>query len=180
MLVSSADMELESSPGNAREALDIASRMVQRCKAESRASIENLHSITLERVGLKQAIEEQVRPLAEMDGAVFSMEVTGEKRRLPVRIETALLRIAHEAGANAGKHAKAKSINLTIDYDAEQVRLTVQDDGRGFDPDSKEDERQRSFGLLTMEERALKLNGNFSIESAPGSGTSVTATLPLS
>ncbi|MEM7700057.1 MAG: sensor histidine kinase, partial [Verrucomicrobiota bacterium] len=178
MLVSSAEMELDAHPEKARVALDLAGRMVQRCSEESRASIEDLHSVMLERVGLREAIEEQVRPLAELNGATFSMTVSGTERRLRARIETILLRIAHEAAANAGKHAQAKAIDLTLHYEPSEVQLTVRDDGSGFDR-SQLPTDPSSFGLLIMEERALKLNGRFSIESTLGEGTTVRTVLPL-
>jgi len=180
MLVGGAVMQVEEKPTEARQSLELAGRMVQRCKSESRASIENLHSVTLENGGLPEAIEEQTRPLAELGGVKFVMEIRGTSRRLPARVETALLRIAHEAAANAGRHAAATTVSLVLEYKPDEVTLQVKDDGCGFDATAPTDTAHRPLGLLSQEQRALKLNGVFQLDSTPGAGTTISVTLPTS
>jgi len=177
MLIGTTKRHLDE-PEKAIQSLDMAERMVHRCSEESRSSILDLQSVTLETRGLTAAIEELVRPLAEIQGAVFQQKVTGTARPLPTRLETALLRLAHEAAANAGRHSGAAQVDLTLNYGPDQLTMTVRDDGCGFDPTLKRSVNDRHFGLLGMDERVLKLRGTLDIESAPGTGTTIRITLP--
>ncbi|MEM7600910.1 MAG: histidine kinase [Verrucomicrobiota bacterium] len=180
MLLGNASMQVEQTPSMARENLDLAARMVRHCKEESRASIENLHSVALEGMDLPDALEAQLRPLVEVSGAEFTIAVRGETRRLRGRIETALLRIAHEAAANAAKHAGAGTVSVDLNFEVDHVLLKIGDDGCGFDTATQNDTAQRRLGLLSMEQRALKLNAELRIKSTPGSGTLVSVRLPNS
>ncbi|GAA1018002.1 hypothetical protein Aple_069210 [Acrocarpospora pleiomorpha] len=92
-------------------------------------------------------------------------------------IEAALLRIAQEALANAGRHAHATRIGVTLSYFDDEVSLDVRDDGRGFDPPSLP--ARGGFGLGGMRARAERVAGSVEIESEPGGGTAVSARVPL-
>jgi signal transduction histidine kinase len=91
-----------------------------------------------------------------------------------LKLKEALLRICLEALANVGKHADAKSVRVTLLADDRVARLTVEDDGCGFDPEqaSRRDGESGS-GLLIMQERAIALGGEFRLQSRPGAGTRV-------
>lgn len=167
-------------PAKALTTLQMAERMVQRASVESQGTIQDLMSVTLEEEGLLTALEESVKPLAQLGGAVFHMHVPSEMPRLSPRVETTLLRIAHEAAANAGRHAQAREVHLTLRCAANEVIMELRDDGCGFDPGIIRGGDERHFGLLSMQQRALKLNGRLELESAPGTGTTVRVTLPLS
>jgi signal transduction histidine kinase len=90
-------------------------------------------------------------------------------------LETALYRITQEAMTNALKHSGAESLTVEISEAAGDVDLRVRDDGRGYDPS----EHTGGFGLLGMRERVELLGGRVAIDSAPGSGTTVMARLPV-
>lgn len=92
----------------------------------------------------------------------------------PVRI--ALFRIAQQAVDNAIAHAHPSTIAVELDSALGATRMSIRDDGIGFDPD--EDAGDRSFGLRIMRERAEMLDGTFEIHSTIGSGSTVTATIP--
>jgi two-component system, NarL family, sensor kinase len=96
---------------------------------------------------------------------------------LPPAVELGLYRIAQEALQNALRHADASHIVLRLEAPPGRVRLTVQDDGRGFDTSG--DGSAGRFGLVGMRERARLLGGGFQIESSPGAGTRITADIPL-
>ena len=121
-------------------------------------------------------------------GPEVAFHVDGDPVPLPVEAEVALLRLTQEALANARRHAGAERVAVTLSYLDDQVTLDVYDDGRGFDPDAPERAARgprtgvdgAGFGLHGMRERIADLGGDFAIESAPGEGTAVAASLPLS
>lgn len=88
-------------------------------------------------------------------------------------------RIAGEALFNVALHAKARSVEIHTSFGEHQLTLRILDDGVGIAPDVLAAGRKpRHFGLVGMRERAERIGGAFSIESAPGSGTTVKVTLP--
>ncbi len=109
----------------------------------------------------------------------MSIDLAFEDGRAPARprpeVETAIYRITQEALTNARMHGAARRAIVEIAEDATSVRVTVRDDGRGFDPH----ERTDGFGLLGMQERAQLLGGALEIDTTPGGGTTVTAVLPI-
>jgi signal transduction histidine kinase len=101
--------------------------------------------------------------------------------RLPATIETALYRITQEALTNVARHAAAQSVSLLLEARHGSITLIVEDDGRGFDVAScmKDTQNDRCLGVFGMRERATLLGGTLTIESTPGSGTTVFIELPL-
>lgn len=98
---------------------------------------------------------------------------------LPPAVEVGLYRIAREALQNALRHAAAAHVMIRLEVSPDKVRLTIQDDGRGFAMESSAEGRAASrFGLVGMRERARLLGGSFQIESSPGAGTRVTVEVP--
>jgi two-component system NarL family sensor kinase len=85
----------------------------------------------------------------------------------------ALFRIAQEALTNVSRHAQAKRVIVTEEVHNSTIRLTVADDGIGFDPAINQSEGYRFWGLMTMAERALAVGGHCHVESQPGRGTRV-------
>ena len=114
-------------------------------------------------------------------GGKTSVAVLGDERVLPSGVETALLRICQESLVNILKYAHASEVGVTLHYEDASVRLTVQDNGRGFDPDTPhQTDASGGFGLISMRERARLLGGELRVESSPGKGTLVETTLPVS
>jgi signal transduction histidine kinase len=101
--------------------------------------------------------------------------------RLPDHIEIALYRIAQECLQNVVKHAQATYAKLTFSMGDEHARLEIVDNGIGFDTFEKPlgGDEMGGYGLLSMAERAEIVGGRLNIRSRPGSGTAVTATIPL-
>ena len=79
---------------------------------------------------------------------------------------------------NSIRHAQAKHITVHLEFTEKQFRLTVRDDGRGFDTTTPR-ESKGGFGLVGMRERAKELQGSFEAHSSPGAGTEVALTIPL-
>jgi signal transduction histidine kinase len=92
--------------------------------------------------------------------------------------EIQLIRIIHEALSNIFKHAQASVSAVAVERDGKLLKVTVEDNGRGFAPDQMADPKFH-FGLQTMKERAEALGGRFTIDSAPGKGTRVTVVFPF-
>ncbi|YCK39611.1 histidine kinase [Actinomadura sp. ATCC 39365] len=101
-------------------------------------------------------------------------EVSGTPAPLPADYDATLLRVAQGALGNVSRHSGAGHAGVTLTYLDDVVMLDVYDDGRGFDPG-----RSAGFGLRAMRERVSALGGSLTVESAPGEGTAVVATLPL-
>ncbi len=104
------------------------------------------------------------------------------KRRLSKELEIHLYRIAQEALNNIAKHAKAKQVSVVLEKRGERIILIIEDDGIGFIPAKMKtpDRSGRGLGLLGMRERATLIGGDVEIESAPGTGTTIYARVPLS
>jgi signal transduction histidine kinase len=115
-------------------------------------------------------------------GVAGEVETTGAARALHPEVEVTLLRVAQEALANVAKHASASRAGVTLSYMEDVVSLDVRDDGIGFDPPggSAPDGHPADggFGLISMRQRVSRLAGQLEIESEPGEGTAVSASLP--
>lgn len=178
MLLDNANMKLNGDRSAAAEPLGLALRLLRRAREESRSTIREMRSVTLEQRGLPTALDELLRPLATVGGAAFKVQVDGSPARLPGTVETHLLRLAQEAVANAAHHASPRNIDLRLEYAPAGVMLEVRDDGAGFDPTTVS-VGEGHFGLLGMRERAEKISGRLEIRSQPGAGTVVTVHAPI-
>jgi signal transduction histidine kinase len=144
-------------------------RTTSRVIREMRALLLELRPAHLEQLGLAEALKD----LAASYGERLELTVTTDISpvSLPANTEHALLRVAQEALSNAGRHAHASRISLTLVQLEEGVGLTIRDDGEGFALD--ESQKQHSIGLNSMQERVRELNGTFTLQSAPGEGTQI-------
>ncbi|MFC7964502.1 sensor histidine kinase [Streptomyces cinereoruber] len=113
-------------------------------------------------------------------GPRVRFSVSGTPVELPTPYEVALLRIAQSALANTVRHASASRAEITLSFMDASVTLDVVDDGEGFEPGSVRPSSEGGFGLPAMRARAESLGGTFTVESAPGQGTAVAVSLPLS
>jgi len=133
----------------------------------------------LDERGLEAALFDYVLDFQERTGVECEVGAELPARLQPVH-ETILYRLAQEALTNAGKHARATRVAVTLGFDGPSVVLTVRDDGIGFDPDAvRAPSGGEHFGLAVMRERVEMAGGNWEIQSTPGGGTLVVASLPL-
>jgi len=160
-----------------KECVDIASETLEQVRTMSL----NLRPPALDDLGLAAALQWALE--RQQGAAGWDIEFSADPLpgRLAMETETACFRVAQEALTNIARHAQAKKIAVHLRVDDEHLKLTVQDDGCGFD---QEDVRRRpanrsSLGLLSMNERAALAGGQFEIETANGFGTRVTALFPL-
>jgi signal transduction histidine kinase len=146
--------------------------------AETRRFIRELAPPSLTQ-GLGPALERLARGWGEHAGVDVVVDVPDEVE-LPMDAQTALLRIAQGALANVVQHADATRVRVVLAAAGPAVRLTIADDGRGFDPDAPETRGggTDSFGLRAMRERVDQLDGTIAVTSARAAGTTVAVTLP--
>ncbi|HST54958.1 MAG TPA: ATP-binding protein [Solirubrobacteraceae bacterium] len=124
-----------------------------------------------------EAVEAGVRAAARNAKLTFNADSVGAYEQPDELTRDALLHISREAVTNATKHARSKTaIEVTLEYE-DDWRLTIRDEGRGFDVDEGLD-GEAGFGLRSMHERAAALGGSLQVMSAPGRGTTVSAVLP--
>jgi signal transduction histidine kinase len=145
---------------------------------EVRQSIWDLRSPDPRPRSLAEVLEDGVRRLVA-DPVVLRLDVAGTPRPCPEPIEQQLLRIAREAVINAVRHGKAASVCLKLAFGRRVLRLTVTDDGCGFDPAAAGEGAGTHYGLSAMKERAAAAGGLCTVTSRPGAGTEVSVELPL-
>jgi signal transduction histidine kinase len=153
-------------------------------ETEIRRVVHDLHPPILEGLGLTAAIRDVADRFQAWSGVRCSVELSGRPVRLPGRAETDMYRLVQEALKNVAVHSDARSAVVRIVFDADDGCLTVSvtDDGRGFSPSGPEavsSDGRRHLGLESMRRRVESLAGRWSLESRPGSGTTVRACVPL-
>ena len=150
--------------------------------ADSREVVHALTPSDLVDAPLSGALERLTARLTEHTGIRADTTCDGEPRPLPAPVDVALLRIAQSALANVRTHSKAQRVGVTLSYRPDEVGLEVIDDGVGFtDADVERAPLGGSgFGLRAMRERLDALGGHLEIESQPGEGAALIATIPTS
>jgi signal transduction histidine kinase len=139
---------------------------------DMRLLIFQLHPPVLEAEGLVAALQARLAAVEGRAGLKTEFRIEGE-RRLPVAIEEELYWIAQEALNNVRKHAVAQHVTVHLHFAAASVRLEVQDDGVGFDPQAVRSEGRGGGGLRSIAERTVRVGGKLVYESKPGEGTRV-------
>ena len=164
--------ELQSGSPTVGETLDLLEDSARSALAETRSLVAASAPVGLAEGGIRAALDRlAVRFGRETDIAVT---VVGETPALDRDTEVVLLRCAQEGLSNVRKHAAARNATLELAFDVASVTLIVRDDGGGFDTEAAND----GFGLSGMRDRLTLVGGTLVIESTPGAGTSLTATLP--
>jgi two-component system, NarL family, sensor kinase len=164
-------------PGEASRQLAEARALVGLTLGEARAAISGLRPPVLDDLGLAGGLASLARSIPQLDVELELADV-----RLPEHIEIALYRIAQEGLQNIVKHANASVARLRFAIDAEATaRLEIVDNGIGFDTFENPlgSDEMGGYGVLSMAERAELVGGRLNIRSRPGSGTTVTATIPM-
>lgn len=139
--------------------------------------IHDIIPIDLERLGLVAALARLVLNM-RCDSTRIKLSAAEEAGELAIAARTVLFRVAQTALHNVVRHASARNVTMCLERDTHCVRLTIRDDGRGFDVNRIHDDSNRGFGLRNMELRLEAVGGRFGIMSSSG-GTTVLATIPL-
>jgi signal transduction histidine kinase len=173
MLLQAADTV--GSPERVRGYLSQASAVARENLVEARALIAAEPPAALDGSSLPDALRRLAGRLAGETAITVGFEVTGTTRWLPSAIEVVVFRCAQEALANVRKHSGADTVTLGLDYQADKIRLSVRDDGAGFDPARG---RGRGHGLIGMGSRVAQGGGTLDVRSSPGVGTTLTVEVP--
>ncbi|MEK6206649.1 MAG: sensor histidine kinase [Chloroflexota bacterium] len=152
--------------------------LVARTMDGVRRLVVDLGPTVLDDLGLASSVEwltERMR----VDGRMRVDLDLDVDREPPRPVALAMFRVAQEALTNVLRHARASSVSVRLTRDDGQLRLAVSDDGLGFDVEAAERRSEESVGLLGMTERIALVGGELSIESDPGRGTTVVASVPI-
>jgi PAS domain S-box-containing protein len=170
----SVEMLLDRDLDAARTQLTQLRDLQREALAEMRALIFELRPGNLEQDGLTRALRTHTAALQGRIGLPVVVE-SALKERLPLSIEEVLYRIAQEALHNVVKHAGARQVRVDVGRTGAGVRLRIDDDGKGFDPDRVPDGH---LGLTGMRARAERIGATFTCRSEPGKGTTIDVVVP--
>ena len=177
-MLSAARLRIESSASDSNaEDLSIVSKILQQSIEDIRAISQNLHPTILDDLGIVAAINNACHNLAESGSCQVDFENDDFPDSLPEDMQNHLFRLVQEALQNAAKHSNCERIAVTLKYEDSVLELRIKDDGVGFDPEDHSAESTGS-GIMNMNERARFLGAEFSIDSAPNSGTQVCVRVP--
>ena len=166
---------LDRDPSQVAQPLDYVLSLADAGLAEMRALIFELRPESLENEGLLAALQKHAAALKARHAIETELDLSDEPT-VPMPVKEALYRIAQEALHNVVKHARAGTVTLRLAMGADRLTLEIGDDGVGFDPAG---EFPGHLGLHSMRERLAALGGSLEIESTPGQGARIRATVPL-
>ncbi|RPJ56047.1 MAG: GAF domain-containing protein [Dehalococcoidia bacterium] len=174
---------LKRAPEHVPAEIEQSTAIADRALKQLRTLLFDLRPVILETQGLTPALEMYAERLQETEQLNVILTCQGEFERLSSTAEVAIFAVIQEAVNNAKKYAHASRIDLVLEPNAREDKLTVliKDNGAGFDVQAvkaKYDERG-SLGMINMQERAGVINGSFKIRSEVGKGTEVLLSLPL-
>jgi two-component system sensor histidine kinase DegS len=138
--------------------------------------IFELRPMMLDDLGLVPTVRRYAEAFKEQTGLDLNVTVTGNERRLEPYLEVMLFRAIQELLGNAARHGQGSVVKVMLDMGDERVRVSVDDNGRGFDPDVVQ--QGPSLGLKLIRERAEMLGGSFELDSAIGKGARVIFAVP--
>lgn len=155
-------------------------RQVRFSLEEMRKVIFNLRPMALDDLGLIPAVRKYVHDFEERTKIRATFETKGKEQRMTSPMEAAIFRLIQEALTNAAKHAYPTFVGVEITYQAQLVKIVVQDNGLGFRVDQLEQETKghTHFGLIGMRERVELLEGRMDIESTENMGTKIIIHIP--
>ncbi|HET6583374.1 MAG TPA: sensor histidine kinase, partial [Nannocystaceae bacterium] len=174
-----ADGIARTDGGDDRRPLELARRttaLVDETVEEIRRAVQSLGASVLEDVGLVRALERMCDDVADRTGAVIERHIALDVD-LPSVLETTCYRVVQEALTNVTRHASASHVEVDVEVDQDDLRVSIADDGRGFSP--QEVDAARSRGLVGMRERVELLGGHLELSTRKGGGARVAATLPI-
>jgi signal transduction histidine kinase len=170
--------ERDSSDPVVAERLEEARNSVEYALQEARALSHALHPGVLDDLGLEAALRKLARDSSNGNGVDVDVSCAVGPERLPRDVEAVLYRVAQEAVRNATTHASARRVRVSVQQTDDEATLSVHDDGVGFDL-AEAEARRSGMGLTSMQERVDLLDGRLEINTAKGSGTTISAIVPL-
>ncbi len=171
----SLSMVARNSPQSA--SLQAVQDMAAEAQEKARTLSHELRPAMLDDIGLIATLEWYIDRVEQRANLAITLDAALDEPSIPIELKTTLYRLVVEALTNISKHAGASSVEIVLRHNDGRVRLTVTDDGRGFDTATLAS--TPSLGVAGMRERVNLLRGEFSIESQAGNGTKIEAVLPV-
>ncbi|MNW40472.1 two-component system, NarL family, sensor histidine kinase LiaS [Fontibacillus panacisegetis] len=175
MTATAVGRTLEKDFDKAQRQVELIEEMASVAQSEMRALLLHLRPVYLEGKELSQGLLDLVRELKTKVPMELTLEMDDELN-LGRGIENHLFRIIQEAMSNTLRHSKADKMEIRIHRKLNVVKVTLRDNGLGFELDEK---KQTSYGLSTMQERVREIGGSIQFITAPGKGTRIEITVPL-
>jgi len=156
-------------------------------QAQLNRGVEGVHRFSqalrlsvLDDLGLIPALRSLAKSLQESDGIGTDLKVLGGERRFSPEVELLLFRIVQEALNNIRRHAQASEAQVVMEFAEDRIKVTISDNGRGFELSGRVGDLPRSgkLGLAGMRERAQLLGGTLEVQSTPGKGTTLIVEVP--
>lgn len=169
-----AKAHLNNHPDKAYTHLIEADLLVEKVRQELTELIQELRPVEIKGKGLISAVEDYVSDWRRRNEIAINIDVWGE-HSLPLDVQKSVFRIIQEALANVLWHSQAKTVNLLFDFRSDLLVLKIQDDGKGFDEDHRQN---KGMGLEFMSERATLIGGDLKINSELGKGTTLVLKYP--
>ena len=167
---------LDVDAGQARDELNSLKSSAMGTFQKVRNFIFELRPMMLDDLGLVPTVRRYADAFKEQAGLDVSVTVTGNERRLTPYIEVMLFRAIQELLGNAARHSQAVLVKVMLDMGEDRVRVSVDDNGKGFDADSVM--QGTSLGLKLIRERAEMLGGSFEIDTSLGKGSRISFAVP--
>ncbi|MCC7118238.1 MAG: sensor histidine kinase [Anaerolineales bacterium] len=167
---------LDADPALAKEELGNLKSSAMGTFQKVRNYIFELRPMMLDDLGLVPTLRKYAEAFKEQTSLDVSLSVTGAERRLEPYLEVMIFRATQELLGNASRHSQASSVKAQVDMGNESIRVSVDDNGKGFDPEILKQEN--NLGLKIIRERAEMLGGSFEIDSMAGSGARITFSVP--
>jgi signal transduction histidine kinase len=155
--------------------LDHARNLAVASLQEARRSVMALHPRKPEGTDLLGSLRLLADRLLAGTDIKVELALVGKARRLRDRVEDELLRMAQEMLTNALRHGKARWVRVVLQFEGRLVRLSIEDDGQGFDPAAA----TAGYGMRSIRESVKQLHGHLDIDSSQGLGSRLTVTLPI-
>jgi signal transduction histidine kinase len=177
--LNAAKRTIEVQPESAAARIALAHQLVARGRQEVRDAVWDLHAGEDQQHTLGAMLGRACAEAASSAAAEVSFSAEGEEPPLPALIVAQGVRLVREAVTNALKHGKPAQVSVTLKCDPAQLKLSVADDGGGFDAAAAAGPETGHFGLANMRERVQRLGGTLTVDSAAGRGTTVIADIPI-
>jgi two-component system sensor histidine kinase DegS len=167
---------LDADPAQAKEELSNLKNAAMGTFQKVRNFIFELRPMMLDDLGFIPTIRKYVDAFKEQTSLDVSLTITGTERRLEPYLEVMMFRAVQELLGNTARHSQATSVKVLVDVGNSLVRVSVDDNGKGFDPDVVRS--GSSLGLKLIRERTEMLGGSFEIDSSAGKGARVSFSVP--
>ena len=175
LAIRAANRLADSDPDGMRRSLSLAAKTLDSCREELRNCLWDLRNQTLEENDMNEAIQQTLAP--HVGDAKLSIRFNVPRERLSDNTTHSILHIIRELASNAVRHGNATEIRIAGAIGNDRLLFSVSDNGSGFDPENRPTATDGHFGLQGIQDRVDGLEGDMTIQSAPGKGTKVSISI---